>query len=322
MRKVPTYFHFLPFVVLYFFFNNILLPEGLLMTTLLTPVFVYWLYKKKQMTPLAKWSILLLLPLLFHMFIGFDFKSYFISTVLILSAWIFLFTALKASADIAEDMEGIFHKILVLNTFLIAMALLILPFPFLRDFFWYSKPISVGIEAFPRLKLFAYESSHYALLISPVVLFFLLKVIMGKSKHPLIYISLAMLPMVLSLSFGVLGALLMALLMGMVLFHKKLPKISALYASIAVMSMLLLLGFALWLWPDNPISTRLENIFSGKDTSANGRLFDSFMFANDMISTQSAWLGVGPGQVKILAHDMIIGVYKYTGGLAAVGRRR
>ncbi len=143
---------------------------------------------------------------------------------------------------------------------------------------------------------------------------------MGKSKHPLIYISLAMLPMILSLSFGVLGALLMALLMGMVLFHKKLPKVSALYASIAVMSMLLLLGFALWLWPDNPISIRLENIFSGKDTSANGRLFDSFMFANDMISTQSAWLGVGPGQVKILAHDMIIDHYKYTGELAEVVR--
>jgi len=74
------------------------------------------------------------------------------------------------------------------------------------------------------------------------------------------------------------------------------------------------------LWPDNPVGIRMENIFSGTDTSAKGRLLDSFMFASDLIANHQAWFGLGPGQVKILAHDMIINHYQYSGEVAEVVR--
>ncbi len=44
MKQWPTYYYFLPYIILYFFFNNAGLPQGLLFTTLLTPVFLYFLF--------------------------------------------------------------------------------------------------------------------------------------------------------------------------------------------------------------------------------------------------------------------------------------
>jgi len=75
-----------------------------------------------------------------------------------------------------------------------------------------------------------------------------------------------------------------------------------------------------WIFPSNPFWLRVSNILSGSDTSAKGRLFDSFMFAGDLIAKHNYWFGVGPGQVKILAHDLIINHYQYTGNFADVVR--
>ncbi len=320
MKPSQAYYGFLPLIVLYFFFNNTFLPEGLLYTGLLTPVFLYYLYKKAEMKAFLKWSFLLILPVGFHLYLGIDTKTYLVSTILILSAWIFLFAALEATREIGSEMETFFRKILLFNALFVSFALLLLAFPAVQDFCWYSKPISAGIPAFPRLKLFAYEPSHYGLLLSPVFLFYTLKLIMGKTKHKLLYALGIGIPLLLSLSFGILGAMIMALLVVIVIHYKKLPRLSFLSGLFGVLSLLVIVLVATWLWPDNPVSIRLSNIFTGTDTSANGRLFDSFMFATDLVVNYQAWFGVGPGQVKILAHDLIISHYQYSGELAEVVR--
>jgi O-antigen ligase len=136
----------------------------------------------------------------------------------------------------------------------------------------------------------------------------------------LLVLAAVLFPVLLSLSFGVIGAMVMALLIGTVAFAGKLPKI---YWSFLFYTTIFMAGIVLivWLsWPGNPVFMRIENILTGTDTSARGRLFNSFWFAWDLIKTHNLFMGVGPGQVKILAHDLIVNYYQYSGEYAEIVR--
>jgi len=320
MNVGSTYHHFFPFFVLYFFFNIVFLPAGLLYTSLLAPLFLYWLFKKQRLSSLMIWSLLLLVPIPFHFFTGIDHRTYLTSTALVIASWIFLFTALEAVRSARDGLESLFVKILTVNSILLVIALLILPFPPLRDFMWDSEPMSKNLMAFPRLKLLAYEPSHYALLLAPVFLFFLLKIITGHSAHPLLLASGIGIPLILSFSFGVMGALFLATLTGVIIYKKKLPHHSWKMVIYSLAFILALTGAVWFFWPSNPFFMRMENIFTGTDSSSKGRLVHSFMFAKDLVIQHQAWMGVGPGQVKILAHDLIVNFYRYSGEYAEVVR--
>jgi len=314
------YLIFLPYIILFFFLNNFLLPEGLLYTAILSPVFLYWMYKRHYFKNLIGYSILLIIPIIAHLFVGFDVKSYVISSILVFTAWIFLFTAFHVIPLLNENLDEIFKKVLIFNSILLSVALVFLLIPALQKIFWSSIPISPSVPGFPRLKLLAYEPSHYALLLSPVFLYFILKIVTKKEKHPLL-ISIAVgLPLILSLSFGVIGGLAIAIIISLITFIAKLPKFTwqILFYSIFFLAVVVIL--LLIIWPNNPVALRLENIFIGKDTSAKGRLVESFMFSWDLARNYDIWFGVGPGQIKILAHDFIISYYKYYGAHTEVVR--
>lgn len=320
MSKTESYFYLLPFTVLYFFGNNFLLPEGLLYTAILAPVFLYYIYREGDLKKMMKWSLLLLIPIPFQLVSGVDLKSYLISTILVFTAWLFLFAAIRAVKNNGNNLEAIFKTVLIINSVLLLAALIFLPFQPLRDIFWYSIPISPNVPGFPRLKLLAYEPSHYALLLSPVFFFYLLKTLTGNVKHPLLVITAIGIPIVISLSFGVVGAMVLAMLIGTIIYIKILPKV---YWSYFFYSVLFVIVFALltwFIWPSNPVFMRIENILTGADTSAKGRLFNSFWFAWDLIKTHNLFMGVGPGQVKILAHDLIVNYYQYSGEYAEIVR--
>ena len=320
MTKTDTYYHLLPFVILFYIANNFLLPHGLLYTTLLTPVFLYWLYKKDSLPSLLKWSILLFIPVPFQLYGGPEVKSFLISTTLVFTAWIFLFTALQAVKELSNKLARAFKSVLLINSVLILLALLILPFPPIRDLMWYSIPISPDIPAFPRLKLLAYEPSHYALLLSPIFLFFLLKVFTGRTKHPLLVLTAVSIPLILSLSFGVIGAMIVAIMVATIVYFRFIPKTYQRFIFYGSLLILLIFVSLYFIWPENPVYVRINNILTGSDTSAKGRLRDSFMFAFDLINQHKLIMGIGPGQIKVMAHDLIINYYKYTGEFAEIVR--
>lgn len=320
MNRESSYYHLIAFFILYFFFNNLFLKEGLLYTSLLSPVFLYWLYKKERISSLLKWTVLLLIPIPFHWMTGVDYPSYLLSTVMVFSAWIFLFTALEAVRAGRDVLEGIFLKVMMVNSALLLVALLILPFPALREFMWNSEPMSKGLEAIPRLQLLAYEPSHYGLLLAPVFLYFLLKSLSGKAAHPLILTAGVGIPLILSFSFGIIGASFLALLIGSLAYFSALSVHSRRMIVYGLVFLVIIVGLSGIFWPDNPLFARLDNIITGKDSSTRGRLVHSFMFARDLVVQHGAWLGVGPGQVKILAHDLIVNFYQYTGEYAETVR--
>ncbi len=299
--------------VLFFFFNGLFLPEGLLYTTLLSPMLLYYLYRRGGLTGMLKWGVLLLIPVPFQLMTSPELHSYLLSSGLIAAALILLFVALKVAEDARPVAGRLFSNLLTWNTWLLLPALLVLPLPALMPVMWDTTPISPGIASFPRLSMFAFEPSHYALLLTPVWIYFLWKLLTGKAERPLFLWIAVCVPLVLSLSFGVLIAILLALLTAGIWKFRHLPgktkKFLLLMPVMAVVAGVVLYMF----WPENPVHQRMANIIEGRDTSARGRLYESFMFAWQLILHHGVVFGTGPGQIKVLAHDLIINYYQYEG---------
>jgi hypothetical protein len=296
------------------------LPQGLLYTSLLLPVFLYWLYKRGRIIPMLKWGLLLLIPVPFHLFSGVELSSYGISTLLVFAQWVFLFTAIEAVRSTRDSLGDSFSVILKINALLVLLALIILPFPALRPLMWDTLPMTRNLDAIPRLQLLAYEPSHYGLLLTPVFLFFIIKIITGKTAHPLLLAGAVGIPLLLTFSFGVTGAIALAVFIATAIIFRYLP---ASGKRLVLYSLFIFLAFmaAFWIfWPENPVFIRTENIFTGADSSTKGRLVHSFMFAKDLILQHNVLMGVGPGQIKILAHELIINFYQYSGEYAEIVR--
>jgi len=320
MNQPTPYHQLIIFVVVYFFFNSFLLPEGLLYTTLLTPLMLYFLLKEEKMKPVFWWSLALLIPVPFQLYQGVDSRSYLVSLTMLLTALVFLITAFYLLKKYREYMDGIFRKVLLLNGLFVLLALVILPFGGIRDLLWYEVPITKGMAIIPRLKLFTYEASYYSLIMMPVFLYFLMRVFYQLEKHAMLIFLASAVPLLLSLSFGVLGALLMSLVAAVLIFWNRIPLSIKRFTFLSSLFLLGLMVLLYVVWPENPVYFRIQNILQGTDTSAMGRLVYSFMFARDIIWQHGLIFGIGPGQVKIIAHDMIVNHYQYHGSLGAIVR--
>ncbi len=293
---------------------------GLLYTTLLTPVMIYFLFKEKKLRYAYWWILAIAIPFPFQLFSIIDIKSFIVSNIMVISALIFFITLYYLIKKHHSILDLIFRKVLIINSLLVTVAIIILPFPEIRNWLWYDVALTKGLELIPRLKLLTYEASYYSLIMMPVFLYFILRVFYNNEKHPIIIFIASTVPLLLSLSFGVLGALTISFLICIIILWNLIPvSIKRITFLSSLASIMLLFGLLL-LWPENPIYFRLSNIFYGEDTSAMGRLVYSFMFAKDLIVEHGLIFGVGPGQVKILAHDMIINYYKYNGTLDATVR--
>ncbi len=312
---------YMPIVLLIFFFNSVLLPHGLLFSALLTPVFIYWLWKSHSLKHLAFAGLGIFLLDCFHYSNGADLKALLISSGLFFSSITFGIATWKWLKS-EQNPKWLFAGLLKWNTMFVILAILILPFGFGRAIMWYEIAISPGIASFPRLKLFTYEAAYYALLFAPIFLYYFWQILLGMERRWLMIALAIIFPLVLSLSFGVSGALALALGMS-ILIHSNYLLIESTFRRKLFYSgsfALVLIFILLIAYPHNPVFERVANIFQGQDTSARGRLFESFMFAFDLANSKSIWLGVGLGQIKILGHDLIVNFYQYKGDFAEIVR--
>lgn len=301
---------FLSVTIIYFFFNNIFLPHGLFYTAILSPLFFYWLIKNRQLPKMLAWSVLFLIPIPFHLYLGVNLKSYVISSGLIATAYVFLFTAIEAIKQEGQELEKVFKVVLYLNALLATLVWIGLFFDIGNYAFWHYTRITHGVSIFPRLMLFSYEPALYALLLSPVYLFFILKIITGQAKPLLLVILAVSIPLIISLSFGVIGGLAIAILLTLLIFFKKLPENAKKYFFYSLAGIGIIGFVATNFWPENPVSIRVVNIFTGNDTSSEGRIESALKVAIDLIDFKKAYLGVGPGQTKELYNDLLTTYYK------------
>ncbi len=298
---------------LYFFFNSVGLKGGLLYTNLLTPFFYFWLlFKKKQ--PVLYPFFFFLIPFdVIHLFLGVDLKTFLVSNLLFLSTYIFVATF---SYFITHyDIRPVMKQLLVFNFILTLLAIPLYFTPW-KELVWYVNNFTLSVKELSRLSLFTFESSYYALLFVPVAFYYLLKVFFRQNKTAAFVILLMVaLPLLLSLSLGVLAAMLLTFISLFVLDYKKIlyreNYFFTISGSVALCCVVLLVLFIFY--PDNPVFVRVANILQGNDSSARGRIADSFSVAWRVAGERSIWFGAGLGQVKILVYDIVKKYFNHWG---------
>ena len=304
---------YMPIAVLYFFFNSLWLPEGLLYTTLLTPFLIVWLYNKSLLQPLGIFLIVTLLFAFIHIIVGIDLLYYLRSYLLFTSVFIFVL-AFYHFTRVCLTLGEIFKKILILNFFLLIPACIAFFIPGIRSIFWMTTDVSSGLTDFSRLKMFTYEASYYSLLLVPIAFYFLLKMILLYIPNKALVLLMVVLPLALSFAFGTLLGIpisLMILFMSDIrlLYLKPQTKNVLIISSI---SLVVLAFIFVRLYPDNPLFLRISNIIQGRDSSFKGRVFESIYLAYEVLKEKSVLFGAGLGQYKLLAIDLMTTFYSYT----------
>ncbi|MES1218432.1 MAG: hypothetical protein ABUT20_23195, partial [Bacteroidota bacterium] len=304
---------YLPFAFIYFFVNSLALPFGLTYTALLAPLFYIWILivrKKEILLPFL--AVLFPFIIIQLTLVGVDTKSYFLSLLNFVLVYVFC-QAAYTFLLVCKDVEKIFRNILILN---FIFCLVAIPFYFTPYFepLWTDTNIAADVGKYRRLQLFTYEPSYYALLFSPFFFYYLLQycfrqnTISAKWLLPMLF-----LPYVLSFSFGVIGAAILAGVLLWIIYFKRLTRkrriLNALIytgAGFASTMVILILFFR-----QNPVFLRIKNIFSGEDSSGNGRVTDAFILANKLLAKKNEYWGVGIGQIKIMGEDTIRSYYLY-----------
>ena len=292
---------YLPFAILYFFLNSVFLPLGLLYTTLLTPVFLIWLYRQNK---IEYWWVFFILTIPFiyiHYRQDIDLYYYFKSYVLLFTVFVFILTMIRF-LQITTSLRTIFRRLLNINFILVCIACILFFIPHIRGLMWSVYDVSTGLNKFPRLSLFTYEPSYYSTLLVPLAFYYYLKIIFFKYPNAGFIFFMVSFPLIISFSLGaILG---ITISFGILFFPdirkffmKKNVAVYALTAALFIMAACIVLYF---IYPNNPLYLRIKNIFSGRDSSFKGRGSDSFQLAWRVVREKSIYFGIGLGQLKLI----------------------
>ncbi len=305
---------YLPFALLYFFFNISGLPFGLTWTALLGPFFYGWVLLREKRDVLSPFIFFLSPFLLVQTVSGVDFRSFMFSLLNLSMIYFFAMAVRTWRRTSPGSMERVFTPLLLVN-FLFCLLAIVIYFTPWRESMWIEQNITAGVRDFSRLKMFTYEASHYATLFVPVFVFFLLQYLFRQNRIPgpalLVMICL---PLLLSFSFGVIASLAIAFVVVFFLnFRPLLSQKRIFNAGLTLFTVLCsLFIISLLFFPDNIFFERVLNIFSGQDTSAEGRTADAFHLAVRIIEENGTpWFGIGLGQLKFVGVDIIREYYLY-----------
>jgi hypothetical protein len=312
MDQEPRFNKYMPVAVLYFFFNGFLLPLGLLYTTLLTPLLLIWLSKYSSFRHLGIFFLVTIPFGIVHFMIGVDPEFYLRSYLLLFTVYVFglcFYQFLK----VCQTLGVIYRNLLILNSFLVLLALVALFIPGFREILWTSSNISYNIEGINRLKLLTYEPSYYSTLLAPIALYYYLKAFMKKLPDVTTMMVIVSLPLVLSFSFGVILGILLSLSATLLLHANSFfsQRKMVIYLAGGVVLAVVGLAVAFILIPDNIFFQRITNIFEGRDTSFRGRTYDALYLGRKIAEMKSLAFGSGLGQVKVLGLELWTKYYQY-----------
>ena len=313
---------FLLIAIIYFFFNGFLLPMGLQYTILLTPLFYYWILKNHRKNVLGYFLAAWVPWAIIHFFIGVNSFYYLKSSVLIFTVYIFCY-AFYLFLKRGKGLEKIYSYLLVFNFIAVLLAFITFFTP-AKELLWTFNALTVNMTEFPRIRLLTYEPSYYATLMVPFVVYYLLGIILKPYSLKTIMGLLVMLalPLLFSFSLGVLASLFIAFSIVLVIKFRLLinkRRVFYMFATLSIVSVFGIIALVV-LFPNNPLFERLSDLYSGKDTSAQGRTTQAFVLATQIAEISNYWFGAGIGQIKIMGEEIIRKFYDLDYNEAAIIR--
>ncbi|GGB06311.1 hypothetical protein [Puia dinghuensis] len=313
MNSIPLRFNiYLPAAILYFFLNGFLLPVGLLYTTLLAPVLLFWIARYRNINYFLVYFLLVIPFVIAHSTDGIEDGRFYLYSIALSFTVLVFCIAFHQYLLFCHSLRDIYKKILLINAGLVLVALGFLFLPSMRTVFWNANTLSLGPVDLLRLKMLTYEPSYYSLLFAPIAIYYLLKVLRRELPRPVVYCVLVLVPLFLSLSFGVILGIALALFLLLIVHAKTLifdTKNKGYFITGGVLAVAVV-GFFLFFFPDNVFFRRLQNIAAGQDTSFNGRTWDSFILSVEIARKKSILWGAGFGQVKVLGLDVFRNFYR------------
>ncbi|HVU56180.1 MAG TPA: hypothetical protein VHD83_14040 [Puia sp.] len=312
------YRYFMLVGCLYFFFNSFLLPDGLLYTILLSPLFLYWLMSKKVhvIRNIILFFLCWLPMLIIHYSYGISLSDYLKSSALYFTVFIFAMTVYHYFKRYSFTYEPMMETILKIN-FLFVLVCVFLLVAGEKGAVWAlsDTEISEGVSDFPRLRMLTYEPSYYSLLLIPSFLFYFQYIFYrNMTTRKWVLLSTVILSLALSVSFGAIFISILTL--GLFVLYNLFSNVRRrhnkrfvffLGAAIFIGVSLILTFFA-----NSGFVLRLLNIFSGTDSSMNNRSSQAYFLALSIADLKSTVFGVGPGQLKILGENLISLVYAFS----------
>jgi hypothetical protein len=303
---------YLPIAIIYIFFNGFLLPLGLLYTTLFTPLLLIWLYRFPVFKKLWIFFAVLAPFAIVHLLQGVVIVYYVRSAILLFTTVVFC-VAFYQFLQVCKSIRTIYKNILFFNAALFVIAVICLFIAPFRETFWSGASITNGISGVQRLKMLTYEPSYYSTLLAPIAIYYYLKMVMKRLAMPWLIFGLITIPLLSSLSFGVIGGLALAV------FLTFLTDISFFFPGKKLVLyifggfFLVVIGLSILavLRPENIIFVRIRNIFEGQDTSFKGRTYDAFYLGWHVAAMKSVVFGAGLGQVKELGYELFQRYYQF-----------
>jgi hypothetical protein len=282
--------------VIYFFFNGVGLPVGLFYTTILSPLFFVWLYRRGK-----KWLPLIFLACLSpfviaHTLNGIESPFYYArSTLLLWTVCIIVCTFYLALVH-CPNLERLFEQLIVLNFAAMLIAVLFLYTNF-RDIFWndYSDSFEEGSNQVLRLKLLTSEPSEYGGLMVPLLVFAILRLIRVPKMRNFIYAAMIISPFLLCQSLGGLVMSLAGIGIASLISLRYAARKEEMFLVFALI-VILIAGLAI---VPNPVSQRISQAVAGEDSSINSRTVAAFIVAYDVALPKSVLWGAGLGQGKL-----------------------
>lgn len=303
---------YMPLAVLYFFFNNFMLPHGLLYTTILTPVFLIWLLRYPSFHYIFYFFLFTVPFAIIHLSLGVHTQYYFKSWALLFT-WFTFGIAFYQFLKNCHSLRSIFRLLVLINFVFVIVACIAFFIPSLRDSFWLTTFVSRKLDQFPRLMMLTYEPSYYSTLLAPLAIYYILKMIMRQLPNAQLYAVLLAVPLVLSFSLGILLGIPIAFL---ALFVISLPRLMKrlkyqyiIFGSVIFVVVALVVVYIAF--PDNPLFVRISNLFSGHDSSFRGRTVEAYYLASKVAEQKSLLFGAGMGQVKVLGWELWNKFYNY-----------
>lgn len=300
----------------YFFFNSVLLPKGILYTHILSPVFFYNTVRAGGKTWLKPFTVFLVLYDVIHLILGVHLKSFLISNGLFILTY-FCVVGFYHFVNHYSGLGRLFRNVLLVNALLVVVAI---PFFFFskpyQQWFWYVNLLTKGVSNFPRLALFTYEASYYSLLLIPIVYYYLCKFLLDRGMaNKWTTIFLIGCPLLFSFSFGVIGVTFIVALIMCYCFRHRIFANKKAFLTVSIVFIVSVVGVIclFYFFPNNFLVKRISNVWAGTDTSTKGRTVESFTMAWRIAGLKNLFFGAGLGQIKIMNVEVVHKYYNYWG---------
>ncbi|MBR9832509.1 hypothetical protein GYB57_10200 [bacterium] len=290
------------FGYIHFTVNVLLIVPPLTYTSLFSTLLLPKMFKRKSvLIGLGVVSSIFVFYSIIHFINGVDLNYYLKSTLFMcflsfstLAIYVYLESNLNELAKLFK-----FLPFVVFGIFVLGIGAYFTDFDHL---FWKLHNFEAQGQSIPRYMGLSYEPSYYALSITPVFIFCLLKLLFNVTFRNLGIFILVSIPILATLSFGFFIASFMALVLSFGLIYLLFKEFKRVLIWPIAMILVSLVAVNL---SDNAISKRIELIINGNDTSVNGRTVEAFYLGYKCAEQKSVLMGIGPGQIKIIGEEVI-----------------